>query len=359
MTIHVDLAGRGYAVHVGRGLLAGLDRLVPWPDRARRAAVVTQAPVAAHHLSPVLQALERAGLTATVIEVPDGEGAKSAAVLASGWQQLASIPLSRQDVVVALGGGVVGDLGGFLAATWNRGVAVVQVPTTLLAQVDAAIGGKTGINLPHGKNLVGAFHQPLAVVADVDTLATLGERERIEGFGEVVKYGFIRDPEILDLLEADLAAARNGSPELLEQLVRRSAAVKAAVVGADELEAGERAHLNLGHTYGHAVEALAGYGTVLHGEAVSIGIAVALRIGAALQLHAPDLVDRFEALAVALGLPIRGPRLDRDAVWATLARDKKADDGVRFVLLEGLGRPVLRHVAPAVVDEAIEATREA
>ena len=351
--IHVDLADRGYDVVVGRGVLAHLDTEVALPANARRAAVVTQAPAMSRHLDAVLGALERAGLAVEVLEVPDGETAKSLAQLGHLYHELAHLPLHRGDLVVALGGGVVGDLAGFVAATWNRGVAVLQLPTTLLAQVDAAIGGKTAVNLPEGKNLVGAFHQPLAVVANVDTLATLPIRERRAGLGEVVKYGLIRDPGILDLLEADVTAARDGDPELLSELVRRSVAVKAAVVAADERESGERAHLNLGHTYGHAVEALTGYGWYLHGEAVAIGTVVALRLGVALGRTDPDLAVRAEALLAALGLPTTGPALDRDAVWSTMARDKKVADGVRFVLLDGLARPTVVTPPTDAVDAAI------
>ncbi len=353
-TVHVELGARSYDVHVGRGILTRAAELAPIPDTARTALVITQEPVARHHLAALVAGFERRGLGVVVHEVPDGEPAKDVGVLAALWEACAELPLGRGDLVVALGGGVVGDLAGFVAATWNRGVAVLQVPTTLLAQVDASIGGKTGINLPHGKNLVGAFHQPLAVVADVDVLATLDDRERIAGLGEVVKYGLIRDVPLLDLLEADPAAARDGDLDLLAELVRRSAAVKAAVVAGDEREAGERAHLNLGHTYGHAVESLTGYTQVLHGEAVSIGTAVALRVGQRLGRTDAAVVARSDALHAALGLPTRSPRLDREQVWATMARDKKAQDGVRFVLLEDLGRPVVTDVPREEVDAAID-----
>jgi 3-dehydroquinate synthase len=352
--IRVALADRGYDVVVGRDLLGRLAQLVPLPRSARTAALVTQAPVARHHAAAVERSLEAAGLRVVRCEVPDSEVAKDLDELARLYRLLADIPLTRGDVVVALGGGVVGDLAGFAAATWNRGVPVVQLPTTLLGQVDAAVGGKTGVNLPQGKNLVGAFHQPLAVVADVATLATLPERERIAGLGEVVKYGFIRDPDILDLLERDPAAARRGDVGVLTELVRRSVAVKAAVVAADERESGERAHLNLGHTYGHAVEALTGYTEVRHGEAVAIGLVAALRLGVHEGRHGPELVERAEGLLAALGLPTRGPRLDRAAVWETMARDKKATADVRFVLLDALARPVVTVPDPADVDRALD-----
>jgi 3-dehydroquinate synthase len=255
---------------------------------------------------------------------------------------------------VAVGGGVVGDLAGFVAATWMRGVALLQVPTTLLAMVDAAIGGKTGINLAQGKNLVGAFHQPLAVAADPSVLATLPERLRVEGVAEIVKAGLIADATLLERIERDPQGVRRGDVELLRSLVLRAAGIKARVVASDERETGERAHLNLGHTYGHVLETLAGYGTYLNGEAVSVGLIVALEVGVTLGTTPPALVERVRACLVAVGLPIDVPALDRDAVHATMARDKKARDGVRMVLLEDVGMPVLVHVGRATLDEVLD-----
>ncbi|WP_052667344.1 3-dehydroquinate synthase [Nitriliruptor alkaliphilus] len=340
--VPVALSRDPYPVIVGDDLGQVL-REAPLPATASAALVVTQEPVvAAGHVDPVEAVLSDAGLTVTRHLVRDGEHAKDAATLAELWDVCAQLPLTRGDLVVAVGGGVVGDLAGFLAATWNRGVAVLQVPTTLLAQVDAAIGGKTGINLAAGKNLVGAFHQPVAVACGVDTLTTLSPRVRTEGLGEVVKYGLIADPGILDLLETEPDAVLAGDRELLHELVVRSAQVKAAVVAADEREGGVRAHLNLGHTYGHAVETLTGYGEVLHGEAVAIGTVVALRLGERLGLTPPDVVTRGEAILDRLGLPTRGPLLDRSAVWDVVARDKKATrDGVRWIVLEGLAMPTV------------------
>ncbi|MFP4310467.1 MAG: 3-dehydroquinate synthase, partial [Nitriliruptoraceae bacterium] len=325
--------------------------------RARRALLVTQDPVVqAGHVGPVADALRVLDLEVAEARVPDGEAAKSPAILAALWERAAEIPLSRQDVIVAVGGGVVGDLAGFLAATYARGLDLVQVPTTVLAQVDAAIGGKTGINLPAGKNLVGAFHQPRAVVCDVATLRTLPERVRREGFGEIVKYGLIRDPDVLEVLEADPSVAAWGATQRLRELVERSVAVKAIVVAADEREAGERAYLNLGHTVGHAVEALTGYSQVLHGEAVAIGIVASLRIGVAMGRTPPALAARGEAVLAALGLPVRLPPLDRGAVWDAMARDKKAEPGrIRFVLLDDVARPVLAVPPREVVDAVLDA----
>jgi 3-dehydroquinate synthase len=364
--VEVALRDAPYPVVIGSRLFGDAPEHLPLPPRARRALVVSQEPIlAAGHLDGVEAALTGAGLQVVRHLVPDTEAAKRVEVLTGLWQACAEVPLTRDDVVVAVGGGVVGDLAGFAAATYNRGIAVLQVPTTLLAQVDAAIGGKTGINLAAGKNLVGAFHQPIGVLCDVATLATLPARILTEGLGEVVKYGLIRDPALLELLEsalteagpdADDLAARLGEPQLLAELVQRSAAVKAAVVAADERESGERAYLNLGHTYGHAVEALTGYAEVLHGEAVAIGTVVALRLGVRLGRTPPELAHRAETLLAALGLPVRGPALDRDEVWAVMARDKKAtSDGVRFVVLDDLAAPTVVTPSRADIDAVLDA----
>ena len=340
--IDVPLKDRGYSVVVGRGLLGEVLEHIALPAGASRALVVTQEPVVATgHVAPVEKALADAGVEVPRHVVPDGEPAKDVEVLAALWRAAANVPLNRPDVIVAVGGGVVGDLAGFAAATYARGIAVVQIPTTLLAQVDAAIGGKTGINLPEGKNLVGAFHQPAGVVCDVATLDTLPERGFIEGFGEVIKCGLIADEAILDLIESVAGDVRS-HPDVLEELVTRSVAVKARVVSEDEREGGLRAILNFGHTYGHAVEQLTGYGSVLHGEAVAMGMVVALRLGERLGHTPTAVVERGIAAIEAVGLPIRGPALDPAAVWTVISRDKKADrDGVRFIGLEEVAAPLM------------------
>ncbi len=340
-TITVDLGRRSYDIHVGSGLLAQLDTLVPWPAHARTAAVVTNGVVWDRYGDAVTGAVERAGLACRVIRVPDGEQAKSMETLSALWHRFASIPLLRDDVVIALGGGVVGDLAGFAAATWNRGVGLVQVPTTLLAQVDSAIGGKTGINLSEGKNLVGAFHQPLAVVSDVTTLASLPSRERRAGLGEVAKYGFIADPVVLDILETRPGSATAGDPEVMAQIVQRGSAVKAEIVSEDELESGRRALLNYGHTVGHAIESLTSYDTYRHGEAVALGMVFAARLGERMEVSEPGLADRTVAVLDGVGLPTRGLRLDPNEVWDVMARDKKARNGVRFVLAAHPGKAML------------------
>ena len=331
VTIPVAVPGAEHEVLVGPGALGRLGAL-PWPETARRAALVVDSTVAGLHAAPVVTALRGAGLEVELFELPAGEEAKTLRTLEGLYRGFAALPLNRGDVVVALGGGVVGDLAGFAAATWNRGVAVVQVPTTLLAQVDAAVGGKTGVNLPEGKNLVGAFHQPLAVVADTATLATLPGRELRAGLGEVVKYGFIADVAVLDLLEQRAEEVLAGDEALLAELVRRSIAVKAAVVAGDEREAGRRALLNYGHTIGHAIESLTGYGIYRHGEAVGLGMVAAARLGERLGVSEAGLAARTVAVLELLGLPTGGVALDPGQVWAVLARDKKVSAGVRFVL---------------------------
>jgi 3-dehydroquinate synthase len=349
--LRVALGERGYDIHIGPGEIdrAG-ERLA---GRIGAAFVVTDEHLArSGHLERLEASLRLAGIRAPSIVLPPGETSKSFAVLERLLDELIAAGADRGATVVALGGGVIGDLAGFAAAVLLRGVAHVQVPTTLLAQVDAAIGGKTGINLAAGKNLVGAFHQPLAVVCDVATLATLPPRIRTEGLGEVVKYGLIADPHVLDLLDDDPTVT---APGLARQLVERSVRVKAEVVAADEREGGVRAHLNLGHTYGHAVETLTGYSEVLHGEGVAIGTVLALRLGARLGRTPDDVVARGERLLTAAGLPTRGPSLDREQVWQVMARDKKATrDGVRWVVLDDLARPAVVPVDRADVDAVLD-----
>ena len=350
-TIRVDL-DTPYDIHVDVGALSTVGEVVRATTDARRVLLVTQSPIARHHLDVVDAALVEAGLDVTVVQVVDGEQAKSVDVLASLWDAAADVPLERRDAVVALGGGVVGDLAGFVAATYNRGISVVQVPTTLLAMVDAAIGGKTAIDIAAGKNLVGAFHQPAAVVVDPAVLSTLGERAYREGFGEVVKYGLIRLPDLLHVLE-DPGPLVARDLDVLTPLVQRSAAAKAAVVAADEHEAGERAHLNLGHTYAHALETLTGFEEWLHGEAVGVGLLVALRLGELLGHHDDTLRVRTRTILEGLGLPTTAPALDPDEVWSVMGRDKKAVAGVRYVVLEDLAVPVVVRPDRELVEAAV------
>ncbi|MEB3170731.1 MAG: 3-dehydroquinate synthase, partial [Synechococcaceae cyanobacterium] len=298
-----------------------------------------------------------------LLVVEAGEEQKTPATVARIHDEAFARRLERGSLIVALGGGVVGDMAGFAAATWLRGIAVVQVPTTLLAMVDAAIGGKTGVNHPGGKNLIGAFHQPRLVLIDPTTLATLPEREFRAGMAEVIKYGVIGDPQLFADLEA--AARRDGAgglasiqavgPALLQTLLERSAAAKAAVVAADEHEGGLRAILNYGHTLGHAVETLCGYGTWLHGEAVALGMLAAGEIAVAMGLWSQAEQDRQRALVAAAGLPLRWPELNPEAVLLCLQGDKKVRDGrVRFVLPTAIGAVEIRDdVEPATIRAAL------
>jgi len=349
---------RSYEIVCGRGLLGDVGPAVRAAG-GRRAVVVCDAAVAASHGQAVAAGLERAGIETLRLEVPSGEAAKSVAGAARLWDALAAAAVDRQTHVVAVGGGVVGDLAGFVAATFARGLPVWQVPTTLVAQVDSAIGGKTGVNLEGGKNLVGAFWQPSGVFADVDTLASLPEREFTSGFAEVVKYGMIFDAGFFSWLENHVAELLAREPAALGRAVERSAELKAAVVEADEREtSGARAALNYGHTFAHAFETVAGYGRLLHGEAVAIGMACAARLARLLDRIGDDVVARQDRLLAAFGLPTHpggaGP-VAADELLAVMARDKKSSAGrLRFVLPDRIGRVALvSGVDPVLVRRSI------
>ncbi len=358
-TVRVALGPRSYPVHIGSGLLRRADLVVPALPQ-RRAAIVTNTTVARFHLEPLAAALAAAGVACVRIVVPDGEDHKDWATLDTVFDALLEHRCDRQTAVVALGGGVVGDLAGFAAATYQRGVPFVQVPTTLLAQVDSSVGGKTAINHARGKNMVGAFHQPLVVLADTDTLATLPDRELRAGLAEVIKHGAIRDAALFAWLEANVEPLLGRDPEALAHVVKRSVEIKAEVVAADEREAGERALLNFGHTFGHAIEAGLGYGSWLHGEAVGAGMAMAADLSARLGLLDGASVDRLRQVLERAGLPVAGPRLDADRYVELMAIDKKARGGrTPFILLERLGAAVIRSdVAPEAVRATLDACTE-
>jgi 3-dehydroquinate synthase len=340
-TIRVELPGRSYDVVVGAGLLASIgERLAALVSR-RRAAVVTNDVVRGLHGDAVLGALGAAGFETTLVALPDGEAHKTMASVAMIHDRLLGWGVDRGTPVIALGGGVVGDVAGFAAATLLRGVPVVQVPTTLLAQVDSSIGGKTGVNHPTGKNLVGAFHQPVLVLADVATLATVPRRELVAGVAEVVKYGVIGDPELFETLEARAGDLVDGDDDLLTAVVARCARQKAAVVVADEREErGARAVLNFGHTVGHAIETVTEYRRFLHGEAVAMGMVAAARVSEAIGVAEAGTGGRIAGVLVRAGLPHEMPvELRTPALAAAMQRDKKAAGGrVRFVAVERIGR---------------------
>ena len=347
-------------IYVGRGLLARAGEGAAASVAGRRAAVVTDSNVAPLHLPAVLASLRGAGFDAEAEVVPAGEATKSLRSLEGLWGAFHRRGIDRSDLVVALGGGVVGDLAGFAAATWLRGVAVIQAPTSLLAFVDSSIGGKTAIDMPFGKNLVGAFHQPAAVVGDPLVLRTLPPREFAQGMAEVVKSACIRDAELLGFLRAKAGAPL--SEEDAERVIAACAAIKADVVNRDEREGGLRMILNFGHTVGHAVERELGYGAVPHGEAVAVGMVAAARLGERLGATPAGTADDLAGLLARLSLPVRladlpgGAACAPDALFsAMLADKKKLGDRIHFVLLEGPGRAIVRPLDPADVRAALPA----
>lgn len=357
--VTVPLGNRSYSIHVGGGLLDTLGRRCRDLELAGRCAVVADANVAPRFGHVAVASLREAGFDTRLVTIPAGEQAKRLTVVGQCYDQLASHRLERRSFVVALGGGVTGDLAGFVAATYLRGMAFVQVPTTLLAQVDSSVGGKVGINLPAGKNLVGAFHQPRLVVCDLDTLATLPDREFRAGLAEVIKYGIIYDEALFRRLERDLDRLLARQSAVLGAVVARCCEIKAEVVGQDETESGLRAILNFGHTIGHAIEATTAYGRYLHGEAISVGQVAAAQLSQRLRgLPTPD-VDRIRNLFQRAGLPVsaRFPGARRLRLLDAMRLDKKVSDGqIKFVLADRIGAVAWGQKVPeqelnAVLDE--------
>lgn len=356
-TVRVHLGARSYDVQIGPGLIDGAGAALA-PILARpRVAILTDDTVAAHHLGRLEAGLARAGIAAVSLALPPGEGTKGWPGLTRSVDWLLEAKVERRDVVVAFGGGVIGDLGGFAAAILRRGVRFVQIPTTLLAQVDSSVGGKTGINTAQGKNLVGAFHQPALVLADIDVLATLPSRDFLAGYGEVVKYGLLGDATFFDWLEINAPAMAAGDAALRQRAVRRSVQMKAEIVARDETETGDRALLNLGHTFCHALEAATGYSDrLLHGEGVAIGCALAFDLSARMGLCAQETPSRVRAHLRTMGMKadladIAGALPDVDGLLALMAQDKKVIDGrLRFILARDIGAAfVAEDVSPDTV----------
>ncbi|HZD80099.1 MAG TPA: 3-dehydroquinate synthase [Actinomycetota bacterium] len=347
VSLRIAVPGRPYEAVIGRGLLRGAGAHLPQLPRAERAFVVADHAVAERYLEPLAAGLGARGLEVVPLGVPQGEEAKSLSTWMALHHQLAVQEAHRDDLVVALGGGSVGDLAGFVAATYMRGVPFVQVPTTLTAQVDASIGGKTAVNLPEGKNLVGAFYQPRAVLADVDTLATLAEAEFRSGLGEVAKVGLTLDLELLELLEQRPEGILAREPALLEDVVARCVGAKARVVAADERDAGERLVLNYGHTLGHALERLDAFGGRSHGEAVAVGMVFAARLAESLGWAPAGLAARTTRLLKPLGLEPDGRLPAADRILGAMRMDKKYRGGIRFVVLEEPGRTRVVEGVPA------------
>lgn len=355
-TLTVALAERSYPIHIGCGVLTRPDLLVPHLKQ-KKAVIVSNTTVAPLYLELLRSTLENAGISVLPVILPDGEKFKNWETLNLIFDALLGAHCERSTTLIALGGGVIGDMGGFAAACYQRGMPFIQVPTTLLSLVDSSVGGKTAINHPLGKNMIGAFYQPQLVLADIATLDTLPDRELRAGLAEVIKYGLIRDPEFFVWLEANIEKLLAKDKDALAYAVHRSCANKAEVVAADERETGERALLNLGHTFGHAIETGLGYGEWLHGEAIAAGTLIAAELSQRLGWLDAAAVSRIESLFVRCGLPVFGAPLGAARYMELMRHDKKVQDGkLRLVLLKAVGSAVVSDVASeAMIVAAIEA----
>ena len=353
-TVRVDLPGREYDIAIGPGVLAQAGPRIAEMTRRPHVTIITDETVAGLHLATLQETLTGSGLTSAALALPAGEATKCWAQLERAVEWLLSEKVERGDIVVAFGGGVIGDLAGFAAAVLRRGVRFVQIPTTLLAQVDSSVGGKTGINSPAGKNLIGAFHQPSLVLADTDLLSTLDRRDFLAGYGEVVKYGLLGDANFFDWLEDHAPGMADGDISARVRAVTRSCEMKADIVMRDETEQGDRALLNLGHTFCHALEAATGYSNrLLHGEGVAIGCALAFELSSRLGLCSQEDPSRVRAHLKAMGMKtdladIPGDLPSADVLLGLMAQDKKVLDGqLRFILARGIGDAFITSDVPA------------
>ena len=368
-TLHVALGARGYDIRIGPGLLARAGEEIAPVMRGRKVAIVTEERVAALHLPALRDGLSAGSVAAEAVILPPGEGTKSFAEYERLLTALLDLRIGRDDLVIAFGGGVIGDLAGFAAATLRRGVDFVQIPTTLLAQVDSSVGGKTGINAPQGKNLIGAFHQPRLVLADTGLLDTLPERDFLSGYAETVKYGLLGDAAFFERLERAGPVLKAGDEAARIAAIRRACEMKAGIVARDETETGERALLNLGHTFGHALEAATGYSDrLLHGEAVSIGCALAFEFSMRLGLCAQEAPSRVRAHFREMGMKttladIEGELPGAEALVSLMGQDKKVKDGrLVFILARGIGEAFIATDAPgeaarALIEDALAERR--
>ena len=340
-TLKVELAGRSYPIHIGRNLISDANLILPHLKR-KHVAVVTNTTVAPLYLSKLTRSLEAAGVSVLPIILPDGEVFKNTQTLNTIYDALLQNRCERSTTLIALGGGVIGDLTGYAAATYLRGVPFIQIPTTLLSQVDSSVGGKTGINHPLGKNMIGAFYQPQVVLADIETLKTLPPREFSAGMAEVIKYGLMRDAEFFDWLENNVDALMWHDEKALSYAIYRSCQNKADLVALDEHEQGDRALLNLGHTFGHAIENAMGYGVWLHGEAVAAGTVLAANLSQRLGWLTAADSNRVTSILQAAKLPVTAPNLGVDRYLDLMGHDKKVEDGkIRLVLQQGIGKAVI------------------
>jgi len=340
-TLKVELANRSYPIYIGRSLISNADLILPHLKR-KHVAIVTNTTVAPLYLETLSNALHSAGVKVIPIILPDGEAYKNSETLNLIYDALLQNRCERSTTLIALGGGVIGDLTGYAAATYLRGVPFIQIPTTLLSQVDSSVGGKTGINHPLGKNMIGAFYQPQLVLADIDTLQTLPAREFSAGMAEVIKYGLIRDAEFFDWLEVHIEQLMALDEQAITEAIYRSCKNKADVVARDEHETGERALLNLGHTFGHAIENAMGYGVWLHGEAVGAGAMMAADLSQRMGWLTDAEVVRIRQLLTAAKLPLDAPKLGAEKYLNLMQLDKKVADGkIRLVLQQAIGKSVI------------------
>ena len=340
-TLKVELAGRSYPIHIGRNLIGDASLILPHLKR-KHVAVVTNTTVAPLYLEQLTLSLQAAGVSVLPIILPDGEAYKNTQTLNTIYDALLQNRCERSTTLIALGGGVIGDLTGYAAATFLRGVPFIQIPTTLLSQVDSSVGGKTGINHPLGKNMIGAFYQPQVVLADIDTLKTLPPREFSAGMAEVIKYGLMRDADFFDWLEGNVEALMALDEQALSYAIYRSCQNKADLVALDEHEQGDRALLNLGHTFGHAIENAMGYGVWLHGEAVAAGTILAADLSQRLGWLTASDSKRVSDILKAAKLPVTAPNLGVERYLDLMGHDKKVEDGkIRLVLQQGIGKAVI------------------
>lgn len=340
-TLEVSLGDRSYPIHIGSQLLTQVNLILPHLKR-KQVAIVSNTTVAPLYMDKLTQSLQAAGVNVIEIILPDGESYKNSDTLNLIYDALLKNRCERLTTLIALGGGVIGDLTGYAAATYLRGVPFIQIPTTLLSQVDSSVGGKTGINHPLGKNMIGAFYQPQLVLADIDTLKTLPQRELSAGMAEVIKYGLIRDAEFFDWLELNMTKLMSLDSDAITHAIYRSCQNKAEVVAADERETGERALLNLGHTFGHAIENGMGYGVWLHGEAVAAGTMLAAQLSKKLNWLTATEVQRIEAILKAAKLPLAPPKFSVEKYLELMQLDKKVADGkIRLVLQQGIGKATI------------------
>jgi 3-dehydroquinate synthase len=356
-TLHVDLASRSYPIYIGTNLLEQAALFEPHLKSSSTVFIVSNTTVTPLYAKTLMNTLSQLGKTVRLLELPDGESYKDWQHLQLIFDELLAHGADRQSMIVALGGGVVGDMAGFGAASFMRGIRFIQVPTTLLAQVDSSVGGKTGINHPLGKNMIGAFHQPVAVIADLNTLRTLPPRELSAGLAEVIKHGAIADADFLDWIEANTSALLACDTDAMAHAVLRSCEIKSAVVSADEREGGIRATLNFGHTFGHAIESGLGYGEWLHGEAVGCGMVMAADLSARLGQIGEADAQRLKRIIESMHLPIAPPKLGAERFMELMQVDKKTEAGqIRYITLGSIGAARIQQVPDTTVIETLLAT---